>query len=486
MIVLAAALLAFVLVPTQADNDLWGHLRFGLDILETHSVPTVDHYSFTEAGAPWIDDEWLSEALYALLWKAWGAAGLVTLKIALALLTGILCYWHLASSGVSSARTVLVLPMLALLLPPFFMVRPLEFTIPAFAFTLIVIYRVEHGASAAALWALPPVYALWVNLHGGLLAGLAILGMWAAARAVVHREWLQAGLPVAATFASISLTPYGWRLPVFLFHAVSAPRPEIVEWEPLRITSPYGAMYAAVLALSIAGLILSRMEKSPWLLAIFGITSLLPFAALRHAPLSAIAAVVLAGPHVGDMWKRIAEGTRPPAGRSMFIPGWAPLLPLICAAAFVMAAVRQPMHISVSNQYPVKAANFLSASGIEGDLIHRFNWGEYLLWRLEPRMKVMIDGRRETVYSDDVYQRCFQFQTGTGDWDSLIRQYRPDVALLEKDSVSANLFRLKTDWAEVYQDDVAVIFVRRDTAAADRLARTARTNTRASESFQFP
>ncbi len=469
MVLLAAALLCFVLIPTKADNDLWGHLRFGLDMLQSHSIPAIDPYSYTQPNGAWIDHEWLSELLFGLAWKSAGAAGLVVLKIALGLLTGFLCYWHLLRSGVSSGRASVVLLALILLLPPFFMIRPLQFTIPAFAITLIVIYKVEHDGNPAALWILPPVYALWTNLHGGWLAGLAILGIWAAARVILDRQWLRIGLPTAATFAAICLNPYGWHLPVFLLRTATGARPEIIEWTPLRITSTYGIFYAAVLGLSIAGLILSRMEKRPLLLVLFAISSLLPFAALRHVPLAAIGAVILAGPHVADMCKRLLEKT---GEKPLNPPAWAAILPLLCVATLTIAAARRPMNISVPDQYPVKAKNFLAASGFEGNLIHGFDWGEYLLWHLGPRVKVMVDGRRETVYSDEVYQRYLRFQSGKADWDSLLRQYKPNVALLENDSVPASLFRLLPDWNPIYKDEVATIFVRRGTSAEDRLAHT--------------
>ena len=35
-----------------------------------------------------------------------------------------------------------------------------------------------------------------------------------------------------------------------------------------------------------------------------------------------------------------------------------------------------------------------------GHLVTYFNWGQYALWHLGPALKVSMDGRRETVYSD--------------------------------------------------------------------------------------
>jgi hypothetical protein len=498
MVLLGVVLLCFVTIPTQADPDLWGHLRFGLDMLASHSIPSSDPYSYTAGGAPWTNHEWLAELLYALAWKLAGAAGLVVLKVSLAVLTGTLCYQHLLRRGVSGDRAAVVLLTFIALLPPFQMLRPLLFTIPAFAATLIVISSAEHG-SRTALWILPPLYAVWANLHGGFVAGLCILGIWGALRIASDRRRLWAtALPLAATVGATCLTPYGWHLLAFLMRTASAPRPEIIEWEPLGITTPYGIMYAVVLGISVTGLALSRVERSWRLVVLFGVSALLPFAALRHGPLFMIAAVVLAGPHIADLFTRIGESSsssrrkpleesRKPLGKNRkarAVPGWAPVLPIVCVAVLVAATARRPITISVGEQFPVNAVKFLAASGFEGNLIHRFNWGEYLIWHLGPRVKVMIDGRRETVYPQAIYQQYLNFQSGVNDWDRLLRDHRADVALLEKNSVSANLLRLEDNWTLVYEDDVAIILARRRTAALELLAKT--TATPSPGPFLFP
>jgi hypothetical protein len=483
MALLAVALLCFITVPSQADPDLWGHLRFGLDILNSHAIPSTDPYSFTAAGAPWIDHEWLAELLFALAWTGAGPSGLVALKIGLALLTGGLCFGHLLRAGVSSDRAAAILLMFVALIPAFMTIRPLLFTIPCFAVTLIVLYQAEQGR-LRALWILPPLYALWANLHGGFLAGFGLLGIWAVVRSLSGwRRAFPAVLALAGAGTAACLNPYGWTLLAFLIRTASVPRPEIIEWVPLRASSEYGIMYLVVLGLSLAGLVRSRLEKPLPLTVLFGATSILPFLATRHTPLAVVAAVVLAGPHLGDALEQMSSRRT----RSTLIPGWAPVLSSACVVVVAFATFSHPPAISLPpDLYPARAVQVLSDSGVEGNLIHRFNWGEYLIWHLGPKVKVMMDGRRETVYADTVYRQYLDFQDGTGDWDKLIRDYPADVALLEKASVSANLFRLKTEWTEVYEDKVAVIFARRKTPVAGRLISVARAGTPRAGVSDFP
>src|SRR6188768_2227494 len=75
----SAAFVFAALAVTRADADLWGHVRFGLDILRDRSLPTVDPYSFTQ-DRPWINHEWLSELQMGAAYALGGATGLVLLK----------------------------------------------------------------------------------------------------------------------------------------------------------------------------------------------------------------------------------------------------------------------------------------------------------------------------------------------------------------------------------------------------------------------
>src|SRR5262244_4201706 len=60
---------------TTADPDLWGHLRFGLDLLATGHVIRPDPYSFLTTGVTWVNHEWLAEAALAVAWTAGASLG---------------------------------------------------------------------------------------------------------------------------------------------------------------------------------------------------------------------------------------------------------------------------------------------------------------------------------------------------------------------------------------------------------------------------
>src|SRR4051812_46894642 len=71
----------FRAAETYADPDIWGHVRFGLDMLETGKlVPLQDPYSYLTDGHDWIDNEWLADLIVGFLFQAFGSPALILLK----------------------------------------------------------------------------------------------------------------------------------------------------------------------------------------------------------------------------------------------------------------------------------------------------------------------------------------------------------------------------------------------------------------------
>ena len=52
----------WVIAHSVVDPDLWGHIRFGQDILTLGYIPRWDSCSFL-ADRPWVNHEWLAEVV---------------------------------------------------------------------------------------------------------------------------------------------------------------------------------------------------------------------------------------------------------------------------------------------------------------------------------------------------------------------------------------------------------------------------------------
>src|SRR5262245_66374037 len=76
---LVCLLLALVWVLSSgkaSDPDIWWHLRNAEYLFQNHHLPNQDMYSFTVAGAPWMNHEWLAEVPFYLAWRAAGLLGI--------------------------------------------------------------------------------------------------------------------------------------------------------------------------------------------------------------------------------------------------------------------------------------------------------------------------------------------------------------------------------------------------------------------------
>ena len=152
LIALGLAMALFRLIPTEADPDLWGHLRFGLDTLGTlgtGSIVRADIYSYLSGLSgdyPWINHEWLAEVIMATAWNAAGAAGIVAVKVAIGLAIAIVVCRHLIARGVPLLGALLMTAYgMAVILPGLRSLRPQAFTYLAFALLLVWMHRASRG-----------------------------------------------------------------------------------------------------------------------------------------------------------------------------------------------------------------------------------------------------------------------------------------------------------------------------------------------------
>jgi hypothetical protein len=116
----------------------------------------------------------------------------------------------------------------------------------------------------------------------------------------------------------------------------------------------------------------------------------------RVAPLMCPAAIALLAP-----WIRAVFGT---AGR-LTAPTSAAAAVLLVPAALAVAAARTPVSqamncLAIKDVWMPDLAAAAQLKGLSGNLWTTFDWGEYAIWHFGPTLRVSIDGRRETVYSD--------------------------------------------------------------------------------------
>jgi hypothetical protein len=99
---------------------------------------------------------------------------------------------------------------------------------------------------------------------------------------------------------------------------------------------------------------------------------------------------------------------------------------------------------------------------LQGRLAVWFDWGEYAIWHFAPALRVSIDGRRETVYSDRVMQEHLNFYYVPSTRAAFLSETRPDHIWLPADlPVVSSL--LADGWQPLYRG-LRSVWLSRDVA----------------------
>jgi len=226
LLIIAASAFLFGLHRIDDWDFLW-HLKTGALILKA-GPPHADFYSFTAAGRPWIDAQWLFQVIIALVYRLGGFTGESWLQALLAaVIWGALYFAAPDREGRSLAFPAFMLALWAA--SPRLNLRPEMFSYLMAVIYLLILERNRRSCSAA-IYLLTIFQALWANLEGLWPIGLIIIAAYLA-EALVGKYFSQseaaplrilAALLIAACVCL--LNPYGLRgflFPLTLLHDIA-------------------------------------------------------------------------------------------------------------------------------------------------------------------------------------------------------------------------------------------------------------------------
>jgi len=471
---LLVGLLVFVVLanfkgqPLLADPDSHWHIAVGHWILQHRAVPTVDTYSFTVPGQPWIAKEWLSQVLMALAYDAAGWSGVVVLAA--------------AAFGVTSAMLLRLLmrdlrPLPALMftgaayvmMSSHFLARPFAFAFPFMLWWVSGLIRaVEEKRAPEPILLLAML--LWANLHGGFTMGLLLGGAFGLEALVNGADWAErkktfiawAKFGIAAVLVSC-ITPYGAgsilvTVQIFgLGDALSL----IDEWRsPDFQTQPL----AELILLVGLYLVLSRGVKLPIMrtLIVVGLMHLY-LQHVRNAELLALLAPLAIAPVLAREWPGIRRDSE---GRVLFGRLAAPASFRAVGAGLVLATVYAGCVVRFADirpldTMPVAAADYAREHGLwERRVLNHYGYGGYLI---SLGVQTFIDGRGE-LFGGEFIKKYVDIAHLRGDDPEVLQKalehYRIDWTLLAKEQPANKLLATLPGWRQAYSDDKTTIFVR--------------------------
>jgi hypothetical protein len=285
------------------DPDLWWHLADARQLTSTHHFMTKEVNSFTVGGQPWVNPEWLAELPYWFGYQAMHLRGIYVIEWLMIGGNLVFMYWRgyrrSGHAGAAWWAAGLAFLLISVNSGP----RTIAMAYIAMSAELGILEAAERGKTRA-LWLLPVLFCIWVNLHGSWLIGLALLvlyilcGVFGVRKGILEQEGFTAvernrlltvlGLSVVA----LLINPYGWRLawnPIDMMLNQKLNIANVMEWKPLDLTTVAGGAAFAAMCLMV---VCNALQGRKWRIYELAFVLFAWYAALSHMRFLFMAAVL--------------------------------------------------------------------------------------------------------------------------------------------------------------------------------------------------
>ena len=491
---------------TVGEFDLGWQLATGRYVIQQGQIPFGDVFSYTVRGNEWIYPP-VSGIVFYALYLLGGYAALSWLSAAACGITVLLLLR--GGGAMTAALAAAAVPVIAYRTAP----RAELFTTLLFAAFLGILWQHFRGGRAP-LALLPWLMLVWVNLHLGFIAGLAMLAGYVLleilelprvdGRAAARDRLRRASPWLLATLAATVVNPWGPRIYTGILRqnrSVQQFGDLIGEWSRTYVSSATlgtaltlrdpDSGYWWLLVAALAGVGIGVWRKQMGAAVLLAASAWLSLNHLRLQGLFACVVVVIAGALLsGHPAER--DGTDSPADEPKASPGRGglhrarsgPLAVLLVAAIACLLAVRVSDLVSnhyylVSGQislfgageswwYPERATAFLLHERLPGNVFNDYNSGGYLTWRVGTQYPDYVDGRAIPFGAEFLsrHRALMQQPPDSPEWQQEAAQRNINTVLVSVARYAGlggfplRAFCESRDWKPVYLDEVAAIFVR--------------------------
>jgi len=473
--------LAIVLYSPRgiAESDMWWHMRNARQLVQYHAFPRIDTYSFTAAGSPWINFEWLSEVPFFLAFKSMGLRGVLAVYIAVLVLIYTGVYYRSCRAG-ADCKAAAVVTMGALCLGGVSMApRTLLFGWLCMMGLLLVLDRFRR--TGKGLWLLPPLFALWINLHGSWVFGIVVLAITVAA-GLIEGAWGLVGacrwtpielkklvVAVVASVAALFVNPFGYKLVLYPFELLLRPNgvmQHLEEWQPVDFGQPDGKMSLAVIFALLAAALFSRRKwrLDEALLAAFALWPGLSHARFLFFVGLIVAPILAPRLHLFPPYERERDKPWLNAG----------IMAAVVTATVVFFPSSALLQQKIDETFPTAALEFMQRQHIQGRIFNQYGWGGYMEWHA-PQLKPFIDGRADIFIYNGVFADYLKTTEIKRPFE-ILDKYKIDYILLGPPDPLVYVLKHSSAWHLVYTDKVAVLFERVPASGAVGIPAKAQSN----------
>jgi hypothetical protein len=448
-----------------SDPDIWFHLLNAEYLVKTHKVPHVEMYSFTAAGLPWMNPEYLAEVPYYLAWRAFGLVGIKALSL---LLLGLiflgllyLC-WKESGNIKASALACYFAVFLGVVS---FGPRTILFGYGYLVLLLIVLQRFRLRGKAP-LWLLPPLFCLWINTHGSWSLGLIVFGIIIAGGLIGGRwgrveadRWSTVQLrklllTMGACIVALFINPYGYRLLLYPFDVGLRQNQLIVshieEWATVDFHSPRGKVVAILIVGLLLGALLSQYR---WKLHELGLVLFGLYTGMTYIRFLMLAALLIA-PLLAKIL-RFVPRYRPEIDK--------PVLNVLLMAAMLAFTIRgfpssAQLQQSLEKDFPAEVLPYMKSQRLSGPVLNSYSWGGYLCWH-DRNFREFIDSRCDIFVYAGILKDYLDF-IGLQHPEAVLNKYGIRYVLFHQNDPVTLFLKHDPNWKVVFSGPVSIMFER--------------------------
>ncbi|MGB7355392.1 MAG: hypothetical protein WBD06_16930 [Acidobacteriaceae bacterium] len=458
-------------VTAIADPDLWWHLRDASLLLRSGHFIHADSLTYTVAGKPWINFEWLAELPYYFAYRTFGDMGVYVVMILTvgAVLVGI---YYLACLRSGNCKAALIAGFIALLLSSVSLgPRTLLFGWLFLVVELAILWNYQRGRDYTLF--LPPLFLLWINTHGSWFIGFVLFGVWFACglfefdRGLLTARRFSPGqlrrlLPAAAaSFALLFVNPYGWRLvayPLDVAYGQKLNIESVAEWASLDFHSARGK---AVLATFLLLVIFQLIRPRRWTLQDLAFAAIGLYGAVTYVRFTFLAAILvtpLLAASLASFFKPYNEAGDPRRANALSVA-------VLLGVIVYLFPTAQKLHAGIAERFPEQALPYIRslvpASQTPGQrVLVTYEWAGYCEWQV-PGMLQFIDSRVD-IFVHFGFFADYLRATRLHDPFAVFDKYGIRTVLLDKQTDDSLIYLLAhtPGWHKTYDDGLAIAFQR--------------------------
>jgi hypothetical protein len=480
--VFLSVFLLLVLQHGQAllrDGDTGYHIRTGEFIVKNWTIPERDIFSFRSPPIPWVAHEWLSEIIMALVHSVSGLTGIVIFFSFFIAIAYLLLFRMLRQESRDVLLGALIVCFAAVSSTPHWLARPHIFSL---ALTVIW-YRLLNDfqyRQKNRLFLLPLLILLWVNLHGGFILGIVLLGIYVVgnlAASITNRgpnaehslQNAKSLLLVMMVCILVSMiNPQGYRILLFPFELTADTflMDHVQEFLSPNFHKPLPFKYLFLLLIAI----LARSRPAAnWIELILILTfTYMALYSVRYITLFVIITapilIRLIDQMKLDLPTKVAKFLEERSMRLSQIErqtsGYFWLI-LALSAVIALGAAGSYQHKFSEESYPVSAVEFLMKENIVGNTFAHDGFGDYLIYAAWPQHKVFIDGRTD-MYGAERLKEYLSLAHAMPGWKEIVDKYAFSSILFDTHSALASALAEDRNWQLIHSDPLASIFLRKD------------------------